>query len=57
MLASFALMLVATSAVHPAADKLRVDVTLPDLADITREIGGDRVDVTSLYKGRENTHA
>lgn len=41
----------------PLAEKLKVVTTLPDLADIAREIGGDRVDVTSLYKGRENTHA
>lgn len=41
----------------PVADKLKVVCTLPDLADITREIGGDRVDVSSIYKGHENTHA
>jgi len=41
----------------PAADPLKVVCTLPDLADITREIGGDRVDVTTIYKGKENTHA
>jgi zinc/manganese transport system substrate-binding protein len=35
---------------------LRVVATLPDLADIAREIGGDRVDVTTLTKGRENLH-
>lgn len=40
----------------PAA-KLDVVCTLPDLADITRAIGGERVSVTTLYKGRENTHA
>jgi ABC-type Zn uptake system ZnuABC Zn-binding protein ZnuA len=51
-LASFALTRAA-----PSAEQLRVVCTLPDLADITREIGGDRVDVSSLYKGRENTHA
>jgi len=45
------------AASSPAADKLRVVCTLPDLADIVREIGGDRVDVSSIYKGRENTHA
>jgi ABC-type Zn uptake system ZnuABC Zn-binding protein ZnuA len=39
------------------AGPLRVVCTLPDLGDITREIGGDRVDVSTLYKGRENTHA
>jgi len=39
------------------AETLRVVTTLPDLADIAREIGGDRVDVQSIYKGKENTHA
>jgi len=39
-----------------ASDRLRVVTTLHDLADITRRIGGDRVDVTSLTKGRENLH-
>lgn len=40
-----------------AADgPLRVVATIPDLADIARRIGGDRVDVTSLTKGRENLH-
>ncbi len=38
------------------AGALRVVATIPDLADIVREIGGDRVDVTTLTKGRENLH-
>lgn len=41
----------------PAKDPLKVVCTLPDLLDMTREIGGDRVDAMSIYKGRENTHA
>src|SRR3954470_13280798 len=40
-----------------AADKLRVVATIPDLADITRHIGGDLVDVTSLATGVEDIHA
>ncbi len=39
------------------AGPLRVVTTLPDLADIAREIGGERVSVESIYKGKENTHA
>lgn len=39
------------------AETLRVVTTLPDLADIAGEIGGERVSVQSLYKGKENTHA
>lgn len=47
------------SALHagPAATApLRVVATLPDLADIANRIGGERVQVTSLTKGRENLH-
>ncbi len=43
---------------HAAAgDPLKVLTTIPDLADIVRAIGGERVDVTCICKGRENTHA
>ncbi len=40
-----------------AADKLKVVTTIPDLADMTRQIGGDAVDVTSLATGVEDIHA
>jgi ABC-type Zn uptake system ZnuABC Zn-binding protein ZnuA len=40
-----------------AAKKLRVVTTIPDLADMTRQIGGDLVEVTSLATGVENIHA
>jgi ABC-type Zn uptake system ZnuABC Zn-binding protein ZnuA len=39
-----------------AAKKLRVVTTIPDLADMTRQVGGDLVDVTSLATGVENIH-
>src|SRR5437867_12550683 len=39
------------------ADKLKVVTTIPDLADMTRQIGGDQVDVTSLATGVEDVHA
>ena len=39
-----------------AVDKLRVVTTLPDLADIAKQIGGERVQVFSIAKGRENIH-
>ncbi|HXJ36012.1 MAG TPA: metal ABC transporter substrate-binding protein [Candidatus Eisenbacteria bacterium] len=41
----------------PAADKLKIVTTIPDLADMTRQVGGDRVDVTSLATGVEDIHA
>ncbi len=37
-------------------DKLKVVATIEDLADIVRTIGGDRVDVTTIARGRENLH-
>jgi zinc/manganese transport system substrate-binding protein len=40
-----------------AADKIKVVATIPDLADLTKEIGGDLVDVSSLATGVEDIHA
>ncbi len=40
-----------------AVERLRCVATIPDLADILREVGGERVDVTSLARGPENLHA
>lgn len=48
--------LLALAPASPAADALRVVATIPDLADIAREIGGDRASVTALTKGSENLH-
>jgi zinc/manganese transport system substrate-binding protein len=39
-----------------AADKVRVVTTLTDLADLTRNIGGEHVEVFSLATGVEDTH-
>src|SRR2546421_11188341 len=39
-----------------SAAKVRVVATLTDLADLTRQIGGDHVDVFSLATGVEDTH-
>src|SRR5437879_7905300 len=36
--------------------KLNVVATTPDLAAIAREVGGDRVDVTTLAKPTEDPH-
>jgi len=38
------------------ADKIRVVTTLTDLADFTRAVGGDLVEVRSLATGVEDTH-
>jgi ABC-type Zn uptake system ZnuABC Zn-binding protein ZnuA len=39
------------------ADKVKVVATIPDLADVAEQIGGRRVDVTTITRGRENLHA
>jgi len=41
----------------PAADKIRVVATIPDLADMARHIGGDLLDVSSIATGVEDIHA
>jgi len=40
-----------------AADKMRVVATIPDLADMAKQVGDDFVDVTSLATGVEDIHA
>lgn len=50
-------LLLLTASLADAADKLRVIATIPDLADMTRQVGGDLVDVTSLATGVEDIHA
>jgi zinc/manganese transport system substrate-binding protein len=49
--------LVASSLPARAGDSLKVVTTLPDLADLTAQIGGERVQITSLCRGKENPHA
>lgn len=51
------LLLLAVGLVGPASAQMKVVATVPDLADIVREIGGDRVEVFTIAKGRENLHA
>jgi len=48
--------LLCLSAAQTQAAKVRVVTTLTDLADFTRNIGGDHVDVFSLATGVEDTH-
>ena len=38
------------------AAALRVVATTPDVADMTRQIGGDRVEVTTLAAGTQDPH-
>jgi len=37
-------------------DRLRVVATIPDLADIARQVGGDRVEVESIVVGVQDPH-
>lgn len=52
-----AALLLATAAPTSAADKLKVVTSIPDLADMTRRIGGDLVEVSSIATGVEDIHA
>lgn len=54
-----ALVVVLAGAWAPAPQNkpLKVVTTIPDLADIAREIGGERVEVSSICRGRENLHS
>ena len=38
------------------AKKLKVITTLTDLASLTQEVGGDKVDVEALAKGYQDPH-
>ena len=40
-----------------AAEKIKVVTTIPDLADMTRQIGGDLVQVNSIATGVEDIPA
>jgi len=52
----FRLLLMTGLVAVSANAKVRVVTTLTDLADFTREIGGDKVEVFSLATGVEDTH-
>jgi ABC-type Zn uptake system ZnuABC Zn-binding protein ZnuA len=52
----FRLLLMVVMVASVAQAKVRVVTTLTDLADFTREVGGDLVEVRSLATGVEDTH-
>jgi zinc/manganese transport system substrate-binding protein len=56
LFALLTLVLLAPGGVR-SADKIKVVTTIPDLADMTKQVGGDLVDVTSLATGVEDIHA
>lgn len=49
-------MLLAASAPASARGKLRVVTTVEDLAALTREVGGDRVEVEAIARGYQDPH-
>jgi zinc/manganese transport system substrate-binding protein len=51
-----ALAAVTLALASPAGAALRVVASLPDVADMTRQIGGDRVDVTTIAEGGQDPH-
>lgn len=53
----FLAVALASLAAAPASAKLSVVASLPDLADVARRVGGDRVVVDSLAKGTEDLHS
>ena len=50
------LILVALLTTTPIRAKVKVVTSLSDLADLTRAIGGDRVDVDFIVRGSQNPH-
>jgi len=55
VLLQISVLLVATAPAL-AAKKIRVVTSLPDLADIVRQVGGDKVDVFAIAKGYQDPH-
>jgi zinc/manganese transport system substrate-binding protein len=54
-LAGLTALALATGAA-PASAALRVVASLPDVADITRQIGGERVEVVTIAQGTQDPH-
>ncbi len=51
------ILLLCTALILWADEKIEVVASVPDLADMARQIGGDAVNVISLATGREDLHA
>jgi len=55
-IACLALLAGAAAPARAADDVLRVFATTTDLGDLARQVGGDRVSVVEMVKGREDAH-
>src|SRR5919202_405784 len=56
-LAALSVLLMLLAAFTGAEAKIRLVATIPDLADMARNIGGDLLDIKSLATGVEDIHA
>src|SRR5437867_7975937 len=54
--ATLAAIALSVSGAFPSLARLNVVASTPDLGSIAREVGGDRIEVTSLAKGTEDPH-
>jgi zinc/manganese transport system substrate-binding protein len=52
----FLALLILVGAVHPAFAKVNVVATLPWIGSVVKEIGGDKIDVTTLVKSNQDPH-
>jgi zinc/manganese transport system substrate-binding protein len=53
---AFVLPWASARAERSVGDKLKVVATIPDLVDFVREVGGERVEVSTIARGKENLH-
>lgn len=51
-----ALLLLLVLMAPPARSALRIVTTIPDLADLARQVGGSRVSVDAIVRGDQNPH-
>lgn len=56
LVAAMLAALVSLPSASAFAEPLRVFTTTPDLADLVREVGGDRVSVSAMIRGRDDPH-
>ena len=53
---AFVIAAVLLGAAQPATSALRIVATTPDVADMARQIGGDRIEVVSIAEGTQDPH-
>lgn len=53
---AFAIAALVLGAAHPATAALRIVAATPDVADLARQIGGDRIEVVTIAEGGQDPH-